>query len=209
MYIKNSMTANPFTLAPEATIAEAMELMRNKGVKRIPIVRNGILVGIVTHGQLLEVSPSPATTLSVFEINYLLSKTKIETIMTRKVITVTPETLLEEASLLMRENKISGLPVMEEGKLVGIITESDIFDAFIEIMGFRDKGTRITVATGSDHPGVLAELTGIIAGRGINITHIAAFRSEIIIRINTTNVDDVIQAIKSKGYTIVSVIINE
>jgi acetoin utilization protein AcuB len=76
MYVKNSMTTNPYTLTPEATIAEAMDLMRNKSVKRIPVVRNGSLVGIVTHSQLLEVSPSPATSLSVFEINYLLDKKK-------------------------------------------------------------------------------------------------------------------------------------
>ncbi len=209
MYVKNSMTANPFTLAPDATIAEAMELMRSKSVKRIPVVKNGVLAGIITHGQLLEVSPSPATSLSVFEINYLLAKTKIETIMTKKVITVTPDTLLEEASLLMREHQIGGLPVLEGNKLVGIITETDIFDAFIEIMGFRDKGTRITVDVGVDHPGVLAEVSSIIAAHNINITHLAAFRSELIVRVNTTNVEEIIDAIKAKGYQILSVLVNE
>ncbi len=209
MYVKNSMTANPFTLTPDATIAEALELMRDKSVKRIPVVRNGQLAGIVTHGQLLEVSPSPATSLSVFEINYLLSKTKIETIMTKKVITVAPDTLLEEASLLMREHKIGGLPVVDDGKLVGIITETDIFDAFIEIMGFRNKGARITVDVGNDHPGVLAEVSGIIAAHGLNITHLAAFRSELIIRVNTTNVDEILDAIRQKGYQILSVLRNE
>jgi len=196
-------------LTPDATIAEALELMRDKSVKRIPVVRNGQLAGIVTHGQLLEVSPSPATSLSVFEINYLLSKTKIETIMTKKVITVAPDTLLEEASLLMREHKIGGLPVVDDGKLVGIITETDIFDAFIEIMGFRNKGARITVDVGNDHPGVLAEVSGIIAAHGLNITHLAAFRSELIIRVNTTNVDEILDAIRQKGYQILSVLRNE
>jgi acetoin utilization protein AcuB len=117
--------------------------------------------------------------------------------------------LLEEASLLMREHKIGGLPVVEDGKVVGIITETDIFDAFIEIMGFRDKGTRITVDVGVDHPGVLAEVSSIIASHNINITHLAAFRSELIVRVNTTNVEEIIDAIKAKGYTVLSVLINE
>lgn len=209
MYVKNSMTTNPYVLSPESTIVEAMELMRTKGVKRLPVVKNNLLVGIISHSQLLEVSPSPATSLSVFEINYLLAKTKIDSIMTKKVITVSPDMLLEEAALLMREFKIGGLPVVSENKLVGIITETDLFDAFIEIMGFRDKGSRIALDIGVDHPGVLAEVTGIIAGFQINITHLAAFRSELIVRVNTTNISDILKAIEAKGYKVVSVLKNE
>lgn len=209
MYVKNSMTANPYVLSPEATIAEAMDLMRSKGVKRLPVVKNDSIVGIISHSQLLEVSPSPATSLSVFEINYLLARTKIGSIMTKKVITVSPDMLLEEAALLMREHKIGGLPVVSDNKLVGIITETDLFDAFIEIMGFRDKGSRITLDVGQDHPGVLAEVTGIIAAFDINITHLAAFRSELIVRVNTTNITEILLAIKDRGYKIVSVIKNE
>lgn len=209
MYVKNSMTTNPYVLSPDSTIVDAMELMRSKGVKRLPVVKNDVLVGIVSHSQLLEVSPSPATSLSVFEINYLLAKTKVDSIMTKKVITVSPDMLLEEAALLMREFKIGGLPVVSDNKLVGIITETDMFDAFIEIMGFRDKGSRIALDIGQDHPGVLAEVTGIIAGFNTNITHLAAFRSELIVRVNTTNIADILKAIESKGYKIVSVLKNE
>ncbi len=209
MYVKNSMTTNPYVLSPESTIVEAMELMRTKGIKRLPVMKNDLLVGIISHSQLLEVSPSPATSLSVFEINYLLAKTKIDSIMTKKVITVSPDMLLEEAALLMREFKIGGLPVVSENKLVGIITETDLFDAFIEIMGFRDKGSRITLDIGVDHPGVLAEVTGIIAGFQINITHLAAFRSELIVRVNTTNISEILKAIEAKGYKVVSVLKNE
>ncbi|MEI8215518.1 MAG: CBS domain-containing protein [Eubacteriales bacterium] len=209
MYVRNSMTTNPYTVSPEATIAEAMDLMRNKSIKRLPVVKNGQLVGIITHSQLLEVSPSPATSLSVFEINYLLAKTKIDGIMTKKVITVTPDTLLEEASLIMRKYKIGGIPVLENNELVGIITETDVFDAFIEIMGFRDKGARITIEVGTDHPGVLAEVAGIIAGFNVNITHIAAFRSELIVRINTANIKEIIEAIEKSGYKVISVIKND
>ena len=88
MYIRNRMTANPYTVSPDATVAETLELMRDKGIRRVPVVKNDKLVGIITERKLLEVSPSPATTLSIFEINYLLSKTKIDSIMTKDVVTV-------------------------------------------------------------------------------------------------------------------------
>jgi acetoin utilization protein AcuB len=129
--------------------------------------------------------------------------------MTKKVITVTPDTLLEEASLVMRKYKIGGIPVVQNNELVGIITETDVFDAFIEIMGFRDKGARITVDVGTDHPGVLAEVTSVIASFNVNITHIAAFRNELIVRINTSNIKEIVEAIEKQGYKVISIVKND
>ncbi|MCX7842256.1 MAG: CBS and ACT domain-containing protein [Clostridia bacterium] len=209
MYVRNRMTANPYTVSPECTVAEAAELMRSKSIRRVPVVKNGKLVGIITERKLLEISPSPATSLSIFEINYLLSKTKIDSVMTRDVITVSSSTLLEEAAVIMREHDIGGLPVVDDGKLVGIITETDIFDSFIEIMGFKDAGSRIALDIEEDKPGTLAKVAGIIAGFDVNITHLAIFRNELIIRINTTNVDNVIEALKKEGYRIISIMKNE
>lgn len=205
MYVRNSMTANPHVITPGASITDALALMRSKDVKRLPVVHNGELVGFITHNQLLEVSPSPATSLSKYEIDYLLSKTSVEAIMSKDVITVTPATLLEEASLLLRDNDIGGLPVVEGTKVVGIITEQDIFNAFMEILGFRDKGTRIALSVINDHPGIIAEVTGLIAGYSVNITHIAAYRGELIVRVNTDNVDDILKAIEEKDYVVLSV----
>lgn len=209
MYVRNRMTANPYTVAPDATVAETLELMRIKDIRRVPVIKNGRLVGIITERKLLEVSPSPATSLSIFEINYLLSKTKIETMMSKDLVTVNPGTLLEEAALLMREHEVGGLPVLENNKLVGIITETDIFDSFIELMGFRDTGSRIALEVSDDKPGILSRVAGIIAGYDVNITHIALFRNEIIIRINTLNVDNILQALKDEGFNILSVLKNE
>lgn len=209
MYVRNSMTTNPYTVAPDATVAETLELMRSKDIRRVPVVKNGKLVGIITERKLLEVSPSPATSLSIFEINYLLAKTKIESIMTKDLITVNPDSLVEEAALLMREYDVGGLPVVESDKLVGIITETDLFDSFIEIMGFKDIGSRIAVEVDEDKPGVLAKVAGLIANFDVNITHIALFRNEIIIRINTLNVDNIIQALKNDGFNVISVLKNE
>jgi len=209
MYVKSRMTSNPYTISPDATIAEALEMMREHHIRRLPVVKSGKMVGIVTERALLEVSPSKATTLSVFEINYLLSKTKISSIMTKEVITVSPDTLLEEAAVLMRDNEISALPVLDNGKLVGIITETDIFSAFIELMGFREKGSRIAVRIEENKPGVLAEVAKIIAEYGINISHLGVFRDELIIRVNTLNVAELLKKLEENGYKVISVLKNE
>ncbi|MCX7923072.1 MAG: CBS domain-containing protein [Clostridia bacterium] len=209
MYVKNRMTSNPYTVSPDATIAEALEIMRENKIRRLPVVKSGELVGIVTDREMLEVSPSKATTLSVFEINYLLSKTKVGTIMTKDVIMVSSNDLLEEALVRMKDNDVDGLPVVDDGKLVGIITESDVFDAFIEILGFRDTGSRITVEIEDDKPGILAKIAGIIADFNVSITHIAVFRNEIVFRVNAINVKGITDEIEKNGYRIISVLKNE
>jgi acetoin utilization protein AcuB len=207
------MTSNPYVISPEGNIADALELMRNNRIRRLPVVKSGKLVGIVTESQMLEVSPSKATTLSIFEINYLLSKTKISSIMTKDVKTISPDSLLEEAALLMADNEIGALPVVEGSKLVGIITEKDIYNAFIDILGFRDKGSRITVAA-PDTPGVLADIAQIIKDFGANISHLAIYGSEagvsdIVIRVNSVNIDEMLKVLEGHGYKVVHVLKNE
>ena len=209
MYVRNHMTSNPYTVTVDATVAETLELMRAKRIRRVPVLKNGALAGIITERKLLEVSPSSATTLSVFEINYLLAKTKIETIISKEVVTVGPDSLIEEAAVKMRESDVGGLPVMDKGKLVGIITETDLFGAFIEIMGFKDHGSRIAIEFEDDKPGVLANVAGIIAGFNVNISHLAMFRNEIIIRVNSLNVDDIVKALEENGYKVLSIFKNE
>lgn len=205
MYVRDYMTANPYSVAPDATISDAMELMREHSVSRLPVLKDGKLVGLVTDGMLLEVTPSKATSLSVFEVNYLLAKTRINSIMVKQVATISPDALVEEAALLMRESNLGGLPVLEKDKVIGIITETDIFNAFINIMGFRDKGSRIAVVYTEDKPGVLADITTIIAGFNMSITHLVVHKSEIICRVNSHNVDAVVEALKAKGYNVISV----
>ncbi|HHW90777.1 MAG TPA: CBS domain-containing protein [Clostridiales bacterium] len=212
MNVRSRMTSNPHIISPDATIAEALELMRKNNVRRLPVVKNGALVGIVTEREIQEVSPSKATTLSIFELNYLLSKTKVSAVMTKDVITVTPDTLLEEAAVLMRDNRIGALPVVESNKVVGIITETNIFDAFVDLLGFREIGTRITVEV-EDTPGILADVAGVIKGFGANITHLVVYRSSlgksvIVIRVNTTNTDDMIIALEKQNYKVTSILKN-
>lgn len=168
MLVRTWMSDEVITAAPEIPIMEAAELMRREGIRRLPVVHNGKLVGIVAQGDIQEASPSDATSLSVWELNYLLAQITVGEIMTREVITVPPETPVEEAAALMRERKVGGLPVVEDGKLVGIITESDIFEAMIDVMGIKKGGARLTLQL-EDRPGVLCEALGLIQKHRINV----------------------------------------
>lgn len=206
MFVRNNMISNPFTISPDQTIPDAHEIMTNHNVRRLPVVKNGKLVGVVSKEDIIQASPSKATTFSMGEITYLLSKTKISQIMSRNLITISSNALLEEAALLMRDNNVSFLPVVDDGKLVGIITESNIFDAFIELLGFREPGTRLTVEV-DDAPGIMSNLTSIIGNYGANITHVAIYRgahgkSAIVIGINSLNTEEMEKSIESHGYKI-------
>jgi acetoin utilization protein AcuB len=212
MYVKSKMTANPYTIAFQAPINEAIELMREKSIKRVPVIDGEKVVGMLTHMDIQTLSAPKTTTLSIFELNYLLSKAKVSDAMTKEVITISPDALLEEAAVLMRENRISSLAVMKDNKLVGIITESDIFDAFIELLGFRDKGSRITVEA-ADVPGALADIAEIFQSFDANITHVAVYRgnsgkSDVVIRTNTMNTDAIEKELEAQGYKIVHMIKN-
>ena len=213
MYVKSRMTSNPYTIAFDAPVTEVIELMREKNLKRVPVVHGDKVVGMITQGDIQKVSPTKATTLSIFEINYLLSKTKVSDAMTKEVITISPDALLEEAAVLMRDNKISTLAVVKDNKLVGIITESDIFDAFIDLLGFRDVGSRITVQA-LDAPGALSDITEIFKELDLNISHIAVYRgstgfSDVVIRTNSINTDVLEKRLEEHGYKIDSLLRNE
>ena len=132
--VSDWMTRNVITVDPGTPLPDALALMREKHIRRLPVMDSGRLVGIVTYGDLREASPSEATGLSVHEMSYLLSKLGVGKLMTAKPFTVTPYTPLTEAAALMLEHKIGALPVMDGEALVGIITESDIFRAFVRLL---------------------------------------------------------------------------
>ena len=166
MLVGKRMTRNPITIKPDVPIAEAMEWMRREKVRRFPVVDDGgKLVGIVTHGDLLHASPSSVTSLNVWEVTYLLSQVKVKNVMTKEVITICEDCPVEEAARIMADNKISGLPVMRDGLLVGIITESDLFKVFLETFGAREKGVRMTLLA-PNVKGSLAKISSTITERG-------------------------------------------
>ncbi len=211
MFVGKKMSKNLITIGPDDSLEKAMDLMKKHRIRRLPVMDGDRLVGIVTDRDVREAWASDATTLSVYELKYLLDRVKIKEIMTKQVITITPRHTIEEAAKLMYEWKISGLPVLEKGKLVGIITESDIFKIFLEVMGWGEKGTRIEILV-EDKPGVLAKVSGIIKEFNINIVSIVTAKAEepekriLIMRIKTDNPEPVINEIQSRGYQVLSIV---
>ncbi|AEJ18582.1 CBS and ACT domain-containing protein [Gracilinema caldarium] len=178
MNVGQRMTKNPVTVTPDVSVPEAQAIMRREKIRRLPVLdKQGKLVGIVTSLDLIHASPSPATSLDMYELHYLLSKLKVESVMTKNVITVSEDLPIEEAARIMADNNISGLPVMRNTILVGIITESDLFKLFIELFGARHKGVRLTVLL-PERKGELADVAGAIAKIGGNIVSLATFEGE-------------------------------
>jgi len=177
MLVAERMSRPPITIAPDLPINEALALFKKERIRRAPIIKGGKMVGIVSEKDLLNASPSPATTLSVWEMNYLLSKLTVSEVMTKDVITVTEDTPIEEAARIMADNKIGGLPVVKGTRVVGIITETDLFKLFLELMGAREKGVRVTALI-EDTPGTLAKITKAITEAGGNFIAFGQFVGE-------------------------------
>ncbi len=178
MLVSERMSHPVLTITPDVPVQDALARMRKDKVRRYPVVdKSNKLVGIVTDTDLLNASPSDATTLSVWEINYLLTKITVERVMAKKVITVTEDTTIEEAARLMSDSHIGGMPVLRNDKLVGIITETDLFHIFLEMLGARSAGVRVTVEV-KDKPGTFARLTSAICDAGGNIRGTGAIQGE-------------------------------
>jgi len=172
------MTKRPITVTEDTSVDKALNLMRKEKVRRFPVLdKRGKLVGIVSEKDLLYASPSPATSLSIYEIPYLLSRIKIHDLMTKEVITVTEDTTLEEAARIMTDNKVGGLPVLRDNKLVGIITETDMFKIFLELFGAREEGIRMSMLV-PGQKGTLAKITGAIAEAGGDILALGTIKGK-------------------------------
>lgn len=206
MYVKDYMSTDPITVGPQDKVGDALELLRDHSVRRLPVVSKGKLVGIVTKADLFKASPSPATSLSIHEINYLFPQIKIRDIMTKEVVTVSPDTPLEEAAVMMREKKFGTLVVVEKDKVVGLITESDLFKAFIDVFGFERPGVRINVEF-EDAVGTLGKLSSLISSMGIYIislvmTYPKEGRVSGVLRLRTEDKEQVVAALKKEGYEV-------
>lgn len=211
MYVRNYMAKDPVSITRKTTIADALDLMRRHNIRRLPVMEHDELVGIVTDRDLREISPSPATSLSIFELNYLLAKAKIGDFIPKrqKVHVIDADAFVEEAALVMREHKVGALPVLSEGQLVGIITETNIFDALIEIMGLNEEGVKVSLEA-ADKPGVLAEITQVIGTAGANIYRVAVFRNsgpmaKVVLRISCGECDDIVKKLEEHGYKILTI----
>lgn len=192
MLVRDWMTKDPLVILPKTSIEEAIRTMREHRVRHLPVIeKNDILVGVVTQTDLLQASPSPATSLSVWEVNFLLAKMQVREAMTKEVIVVEEECPLEEAALVMAEHKIGCLPVVRGQRLVGIITETDLFNIFTEQLGARKTGVRLTLLI-RDVKGELSRIAGRIAELGGNIIRLTTLPAkDADHQIVTVKVEDV------------------
>ncbi|MEZ4594774.1 MAG: CBS domain-containing protein [Chloroflexota bacterium] len=165
MLVKRRMSSPVITVPPEMPVADCLKLMQREKIRRTPVVENGRLVGIVSDKDLLNASPSDATSLSIWEINYLVSRIKVKDVMTKNVLTITEDMPIEEAARIMVDNKVGGLPVVKNGDVIGLITETDLFKLLLELMGAREPGVRVTAVV-PEKQGELAAITQAIAAAG-------------------------------------------
>jgi acetoin utilization protein AcuB len=212
MLVYERMTQHPITVHPDLPVAEALRVMREENVRRFPVTdrKTNTLVGIVTEKELLYASPSPATSLSMHEINYLLSKLTVARVMTTELITVQEDTPIEEAARIMIDNRVSGLPVMRGDIMVGIITETDLFRTFIELFAAREGGVRLTMLV-PEQRGELAMITDAISELGGNIVTLGTFLGEdlsnriLVLKVADVPEDTLVEKMKDLGTRIIDV----
>lgn len=208
MLVRDRMTPDPITATPETSVKEALELLRSSPFRHLPVVDEaGQLVGITTEKSLVYASPASDVSLSVFEVNYLLSRMRLEQVMTRDVVTVQPDLPLEEAARVMIDHRIGCLPVVDEGRLVGIISDTDIFRVFVEGLGGGHPSLRITIVI-PERVGSLARVVDRIAELGGNIHSLGTFWGErpedriIAFRVERVDREALLEALKALGIEI-------
>jgi acetoin utilization protein AcuB len=211
-FMRERIQRNPVTIGPDASFYEARNLIHEKGFRHLPVVDKGKLLGIVTDTDIREAAPSDATMLSFQELHYLLGKLKVSAFMTpkEKLITITPDTHIEEAVQLMHDHKIGCLPVLEGGKLYGIFTATDALDHLVDVFGLKQKGTRLTVAL-EDKPGTMLGVFEIFKKHNVNVISMVtpSFMVEgeriAAIRIRTEKYEPIVKDLEKAGYTVLSI----
>lgn len=208
MYVRDIMTTNVVTIPSSTSIAEARRIMEAHGFSRLPVVDKGKLIGVVTARSLEQVAPSKATSLTMWELSYLLSKTTVKEIMVRDVVTVTPDTTVEESVALAQSHKVGALVVLEGGRVVGISTTRDLFyKMFNPILGLGEPGTRIEVFGGGEGK-ALEEVVSLINKRGLKIVtlHIivppGATEKNVVVHLGTDDVSQITADLESNGYKV-------
>lgn len=212
MLVYERMTHHPITVPPDMPIESALKLLREEGIRRLPVVdrKTKRVIGMVTEKDLLYASPSPATSLSIHEIHYLLSKITVEQVMSKKLFTAAEDMPIEEAARIMVDNKVGALPVMRGDALIGIITETDIFKVFIELFAARQEGVRLTLLA-PEKKGQLLAITQAIAELGGNIVSLGTFQGEdlsnrlLTIKVSDAAQQDLTRKIEEIGIKVVDV----
>lgn len=210
MFVRDRMSVPAVTVTPNTPFQEALKLMRDQRFRRLPVVdEKRKLAGIVSERDLLYASPSSATSLSVWEVHYLLSKIPVGRIMTSDVITTTPDTPLEDAAYLMAENKIGGLPVVDaQGLVVGVITETDVFRSFVEMLAGGHAGLRLSLRV-PERKGVLVELCKPIYDLGGTVLSVGSFDGDLtgerrlVVKVRDVDRNQLVEMLESLGEDVI------
>lgn len=209
MKIKNWMTSNPITVKPNTPVMEASKIMKEHGIRRLPVVKGDKVVGIVTYRNLLEASPSAATTLSIHELNYLIAKLEVKEVMQKNPICVSPDDSVMEVMQMGHEKGIGAFPVVDKGRLVGIVTETEIFSSVMHLFGGKEKGDKFVVLVNvrlRERIGAMSRIASIVEGLNVPVLSIFSLphrRSEgnrLYIRVNTDKLAKVKKALSEAGY---------
>ena len=206
MFVEKHMSSPVITVTPDLPFQDALKLMHERKFRRLPVVnKQGKLVGIVSERDLLYTSPAPATTLSAGEMNYLLSKIDVQSTMTKKVITITPGTTVEDAASIMIDKKIGGLPVLDGNDVVGIITETDLFKTLVGVIGGGQPGLRLSLEVPRKR-GVLASLSKTILDLGGFVVSVCSFPIEekpnddgLVIKVRDVGKDQLVDELDELG----------
>jgi acetoin utilization protein AcuB len=214
MLVQHWMTRNPITIEADTPFLEARLILKEKRIRHLPIVDGGKLIGVITDRDVKEAAPSGATTLDVFELNYLLLKMKVRDLIKQEPVTIKPTNSVEKAALLMHDHRIGCLPVVDEaGKLIGLITQTDLLEVMVEILGYKEKGTRIAFEV-PDTPEACQELVHVLRDfrldfRSIISTalHTRPGYRDFVIRVKGEQADNLVKELKAKYGENVSVLI--
>jgi acetoin utilization protein AcuB len=207
MLVRKKMKKDLVTVTKDERMTVAKKIMKEKNIRHLPVVDGKRLVGLLTNMDVRKAEASPATSLEIRELHYLLDKLTVGEIMTRNVITISPDVSIEEAAILLHDNKIGCLPVVEDGNLAGIITENDIMEILIDVMGMKEKGSRLEVQV-DDKPGALADITRIIKESNVNITSVVTDIADepgkrvVVFKLKTFYFEPIKKALEAAGFPV-------
>ncbi|MBW1748070.1 MAG: CBS domain-containing protein [Deltaproteobacteria bacterium] len=211
MYVGRIMNTYLMTIPPDTSLQKAKEIIDEKRINHLLVVdKNEDLIGIVSDRDVKQSSASPATALSVHELNYLLTQLTVEPIMAKKIITISPGTTIERAALIMQENRINALPVIEDEKLVGIITSTDVMRVLLRAIGFGEGSARFIVLV-EDRVGIIAEVSRILKDQQISIRSLVTWPEkdypgiyQLVMRVASKDKDDAVLALSNQGFKVLT-----
>ncbi len=204
MFLHEYITTKVITVPPDTLLHDAERIMKDNNIRRLPVVEKGKLLGLVTRDRLREVSPSPATSLSVWELNYLISKIKVGEIMQKDVVTFPPDTTVEEAATLCQKRGIGTLPVVQDDKLVGIATTTDLYNILVQVLGFGKPGMRFHLFSCEGGEPLKTAIDAIHSHGGsiqsmFQVTPPGTKRTDTIIRTNVVDATQIVQELRAGG----------